>query len=94
LLAISPEGGGMTDMLDQRVLEGTDVSLPGLEADTLVTILNTKVATSESMVLGERVEFRVVGVVEEAGEKLFENEGRRRVVKVKAQLIQLLPPEE
>ena len=74
----------------QAILDGQEESLPGLEAETKVSILGAAFATNEQFVLGERVELKVVGFVGFAGDQLIENEGKRRVVKINTTLIQVV----
>ncbi len=75
----------------QKLLDdaGQD-SLEGLEADTKVTVLNMNFATADTFVLGQRVELRVVGYVTFDGDELLENEGKRHLTKMKAQLIEVV----
>lgn len=80
------------DMAEEAraILEGAPDSLPGLEAETKVSILGASFSTSENFVLGEKVELRVVGYVSYAGEQLIENEGKRNVVKINSSLIHVV----
>lgn len=71
----------------QAILDGAPDVLPGLEAETKVSILGTSFSTQEEFVLGQRVELRVVGYVSQAGTQLVENEGKRNLVKISSSLI-------
>jgi len=71
----------------QAILDGAPDVLPGLEAETKVSILGTTFSTQEEFVLGQRVELKVVGYVSQAGTQLVENEGKRNVVKISSSLI-------
>jgi hypothetical protein len=74
----------------QAILDGSPDSLPGLEAETRVSVLGTTFSTNEEFTLGERVELRIVGYVGFAGEQLIENEGKRHVVKINSTLINVV----
>lgn len=72
------------------ILSGASDVLPGLEAESRVSILGTTFSTNEEFVLGQRVELRVTGYVSHAGTQLVENEGKRNVVKVSSTLITVI----
>ena len=74
----------------QGILDGASDTLPGLEAETKVSILGAAFATNEGFALGERVELRVVGYVGFAGDQIIENEGKRHIVKINTTLIQVV----
>lgn len=71
----------------QAILDSADPVLPGMEAESKVSILGTTFSTDEQFVLGQYVEFRVTGYVTSAGDELIENEGRRHIIKVKTSMI-------
>jgi hypothetical protein len=74
----------------QAILDGAPDPLPGLEAETRVTVLGTTFSTNEEFVLGEKVTLQVTGYVAFAGDQLIENEGKRHVVKIQSSLIQVV----
>jgi len=80
------------DMADEAkaILDGAPDALPGLEAETKVSVLGCNFSTNEDFVLGERVELRVIGYVNFAGDQLIENEGQRKVVKIASSLINVV----
>ena len=71
----------------RAILDSAQAALPGMEAESRVSILGTTVTTDEAFTLGQRVEFRVVGYVASVGDELVDKEGRRHAVKVKTTLI-------
>ena len=77
----------------QAILDGQEANapLPGLEADTKVSVLGMQFSTSDTFALGERVELRVVGYVNFAGDQLLENEGKKHIVKIQSSLIEVVP---
>lgn len=77
----------------QKILSSASPALPGMEIESKVSILGTTVSINDQLVLGQRVEFRVVGYVTQAGDELVENEGKRHVVKVKTTMIQVVDTE-
>lgn len=78
----------------QAILDGAPDVLPGLEAETKVSILGAAFSTNEDFVLGQRVELRVVGYVSQAGTQLVENEGKRKVVKISSNLITVVDADQ
>jgi hypothetical protein len=84
----------MRDEAERLLQEAGDDPLPGLEADTKVSILGTTVATNKDLVLGQRVEARITGIVKFVGDELIENEGKRRIVKVQSNLIEIITDDE
>lgn len=74
----------------QTILDGAADVLPGLEAESRVSILGTTFSTNEDFVLGQRVVLQVTGYVSHAGTQLVENEGKRNVVKVSSTLITVI----